>query len=539
MEGPLKKRRLLFLNADAGNPGTQRRTRSKSLDSKVRRHLMVDIGMSRRKPSKAPQFVSFVWSVAETSGALSGTGRGEHSTSREVDRLQAPAKDLVVPGTVAQYTTLCTASPPILHALSVFEKEWGEDSFSAYGFALIMVAGRNAMSSSKYTQVFHPPKCSQLSVTYWDEDCSATTFWFPFAVRKSAFLHHYQKVLTSPNVLIPLYRRSARELRSLALERSLETIQCVESRLSSPDTSSATSDSVLHAVLALICYNFISMDFDQAMIHVKGLRMVVAARGGISTLKANQDLMLMISWVDITAALLHDTKPLFPLFAPMASAMASCDSTLETLPAPLLNVINDENTADTRFMDVISCIGDLNALAALIRFELAIKGNAIWDDEEHMSFFVNPVAHKLLNQSSRPPPITRWDSISRALRVGTMIWVIEVKRKCRSYPGTADARISTLLKMLSSNSNAERVWNTPDLRLVRLWLLVLCSIGEPNDKDLSMSMRMIASEMEEPRPMSWVETMAGIRQMPWVDIFEPACAKLGQRLLEKHFGTSV
>lgn len=155
MEGTPKKRRLLFLHADTRNPTAQRRTRSKSLDSKVRRHLMVDIGMSRRKPSKAPQFVTFVWSLAETSAALSNTGQDEHSTSRDVDHLQVPAKHLVAPETAAQYTALHIAEPPILHALSVFEKEWGEDSFSAYGFALIMVAGRNAMGSSMDTQVLH------------------------------------------------------------------------------------------------------------------------------------------------------------------------------------------------------------------------------------------------------------------------------------------------------------------------------------------------------------------------------------------------
>ncbi|KAH8595355.1 hypothetical protein B0O99DRAFT_155028 [Bisporella sp. PMI_857] len=534
MEGPAKKRRLLFLHADTRNPTTQRRTRSKSLDSKVRRHLMVDIGMSRRKPSKAPQFVTFVWSLAETSGALSSTGQGEHSTSRDVDHLQVPVKDLVVPETAAQYTALYTAMPPILNALSVFEKEWGEDWFSAYGFTLIMVAGRNAMGST----------------------CSTNTFWFPFAFRKSAFLHHYQQIFTSPNVLIPLYRRSARELRSLALERSLKTIQCVESRLSSSDASNATSDSVLHAVLALVCYNFTSLDFDQAMIHVKGMWIVVAARGGISTLEANQDLMLMISWVDITAALLHDTKPLFPLSAPMASPSVFRDSGLETLPAPLLSVINDESTQNTRFMNVISsigdlnaqntrfmnvmsCIGDLNALAALVRFELATKGNAIWDDEEQMGFLVNPVTHQLLDQPLRSKPVTRWDIISEALRLGAMIWIIWVKRRCRSYPGTAEARISTLLKVLSSKSNAEHVWNSPDLRLVRLWLLVLCSISEPSDKDLATSMEMIASEMKEPRSVLWVEIMAGIRQMPWVDIFEPPCVKLGQRLLKDYLGAPI
>jgi hypothetical protein len=291
------------------------------------------------------------------------------------------------------------------------------------------------------------------------------------------------------------------------------------------------------------------------MIHVKGLWLVIAARGGISTLGPNQDLMLMISWygsatpiayatagdllqkltnqfrVDITAALLHDTEPLFPLSTPIASTSELGNLGLETLPAPLLSVIDDENTQDSRFMNVMSCLGDLNALAALVRFELATKGNGIWDNEEQMGFLINPVTHQLLVQPSRSEPVTRWDIISEALRLGAMIWIIRVKRRCRSYPGTAEARISTLLEMLSNRSNAEHAWNSPNLRLVRLWLLVLCSISEPSDEYLATSMEMIASEMKEPRSMSWVEIMADIRQMPWVDIFEPPCAKLGQRLL--------
>ncbi|KAK7431155.1 hypothetical protein QQZ08_002195 [Neonectria magnoliae] len=218
----------------------------------------------------------------------------------------------------------------------------------------------------------------------------------------------------------------------------------------------------------------------------------------------------------------------------MVSASVFCDSGLETLPAPLLSVINHENTQNTRFMNVVSCIGHLNALVAVVRFELATRGDAIWHDEEQMGFRMNPVTHQLLDQPSRSEPATRWDIVSEALRLGAMIWIIRVKRRCRSYPGTAEARISTLLKMLSSKSNSEHVWNSPDLRLVRLWLLVLCSVSEPSDKDLATSMEMIASEMKEPRSVSWVEIMADVRQMPWVDIFEPPCAKLGQRLLKDY-----
>lgn len=165
MERHPKKRRLLFLHADTRNPPTQRRTRSKSLDSKVRRHLMVDIGMSRRKPSKAPQFNTFVWSLSNPSEALSSSCQGEDSASRDFNHLQVPAKDSAALETSAQYTALYPSTLPILHALSVFEKEWGEDSFSAYGLTLIVVAGRNAMGSSKDTQVLHRLQFSSLLLT--------------------------------------------------------------------------------------------------------------------------------------------------------------------------------------------------------------------------------------------------------------------------------------------------------------------------------------------------------------------------------------
>lgn len=112
--------------------------------------------MSRRKPSKAPQFNTFVWSLSNPSEALESNCQGDDSASRDFNQLQVPAKDSAIPETSAQYTALYPSTLPILHALSVFEKEWGEDSFSAYGFTLIMVTGKNAMGTSKDNQIPDP-----------------------------------------------------------------------------------------------------------------------------------------------------------------------------------------------------------------------------------------------------------------------------------------------------------------------------------------------------------------------------------------------
>ncbi|EWY99388.1 hypothetical protein FOYG_03440 [Fusarium oxysporum NRRL 32931] len=491
MDKPPEEKRLLFINTNENN-FPPRRNQHNSIDSEVRRHVMLDIGKARRKPSKDRQFVTLTWQTQKHTGKQESPKRRHYGHSKTPEECQA------------------TISTPTLYALAVFEKEWGEDSFSAYGFTLIMATGKNAMSG-----------------TY-----SANTFWSPFAFRKSAFLKHYQQIFSSPDVLIPLYRRSSLELKSIALERSLMTIQCIESRLTSSDTSWATSDSVISAVLALICYNFSNLDFDQAMVHISGIWMVIEARGGISTLENNQDLLLMISWVDITAALLHNTKPLFPL--PM-NLDAFVRPGLNMLPGPLFGLLNGDILCDERFLAVLACMGDLNALATFLQTEQVTKGDAIWSDEEQMGLLLNPIAHDLLNQQQLEPPKpdTPYEIILESLRLGAIIWIIQVKRRCRSYPGTAQARITTLLRTISNDTEADIPWNcSADLQVVRLWLLVLCSVSEPSGQDYSTLMRIIASEMKELNLVTWGQLISITRRMPWIYLSEvPDLSTLSQATL--------
>ncbi|TVY79837.1 hypothetical protein Focb16_v009302 [Fusarium oxysporum f. sp. cubense] len=479
MDKPPEEKRLLFINTNENN-FPPRRNQHNSIDSEVRRHVMLDIGKARRKPSKDRQFVTLTWQTQKHTGKQESPKRRHYGHSKTPEECQA------------------TISTPTLYALAVFEREWGEDSFSAYGFTLIMATGKNAISG-----------------TY-----SANTFWSPFAFRKSAFLKHYQQIFSSPDVLIPLYRRSSLELKSIALERSLMTIQCIESRLTSSDTSWATSDSVISAVLALICYNFSNLDFDQAMVHISGIWMVIEARGGISTVENNQDLLLMISWVDITAALLHSTRPLFPL--PM-NLDAFVRPGLNMLPGPLFGLLNGDILCDERFLAVLACMGDLNALATFLQTEQVTKGDAIWSDEEQMGLLLNPIAHDLLNQQQLEPPKpdTPYEIILESLRLGAIIWIIQVKRRCRSYPGTAQARITTLLRTISNDTEADIPWNfSADLQVVRLWLLVLCSVSEPSGQDYSTLMRIIASEMKELNLVTWGQLISIIRRMPWIYLSE-------------------
>ncbi|KAF4338538.1 hypothetical protein FBEOM_7577 [Fusarium beomiforme] len=472
----------------------------------VRRHVMLDIGKSRRKPSKDRQYVTLTWQAQRNNHTKRGPRRRNYDKSEALEELK-----------VRSGTGKPCITPPLLYALAIFEKEWGEDSFSAYGFTLIMVTGKNAMSPGECLGVFSDLKTC---VKSQDTAGSTNTFWFPFAFRKSAFLQHYQQMFTSPDILIPLYLRSARELESLALERSLITIQCIESRLASQNTRWATSVSVISAVLALVCYNFTNLDFDQAMVHIRGVWKVVEARGGISTLEDHEDLLLMISWVDITAALLHDTKPLFP--PSISRGLFHCPS-LNMLPDPLTDLLSNYSMHDEGFLAILASFGHLNALGTQLQAKLVRDGDAIWEDEEKIGTLINPTTHDLLNQRPMEHPESRAPHIIlfEALRLGAIIWIIRVKRRCRSYPWTAQAYISSLLKIISHDQETGDLWSgSTGLQTARLWLLVLCSVSGACEQDHSILMKMIPGEMRRQKLTSWDQSMSNISQMPWIYIAE-------------------
>lgn len=55
----------------------------------------------------------------------------------------------------------------------------------------------------------------------------------------------------------------------------------------------------------LIVSQFTNLDFDQASIHLRGLELLIAVRGGIDRLQSDNELRLMVFWYDGMSKYLH------------------------------------------------------------------------------------------------------------------------------------------------------------------------------------------------------------------------------------------
>ena len=176
-------------------------------------------------------------------------------------------------------------------------------------------------------------------------------------------------------------------------------------------------------------------------------------------------------------------------------------------------------------------VDKLHKLAMILKVEMAAKGDAMWLEQERIDSLVNPIAHNLLKAQAGKSSIelTRLDALAEVVRIGAILWLIEVKRCCRSYPGNTKGYVSTLLSKLGDRT-MEWLWIETELEPVRLWLCMLCSLSEPGGNNLAVATRMIAGSVGVVSDERWDEIMAGVRKMPWLDVFEARIVGLRLRL---------
>ncbi|KAL5335118.1 hypothetical protein BJX70DRAFT_401903 [Aspergillus crustosus] len=487
-----RKRPFLFVHS---NGPTHMHERDENVKTDIRRHIMVDIGKARRKPPRNPRIDVRLRPLhrgeVQRVKLRNSAQRGERNASSADEHDQA------------------IGSPNLpfweQNPLVVLERHWEMDMFSAYGISLIVSEGKNRRAN----------------------DNLATGFWFPFAFRASRFLGHFRQTLTSPNMLAAAAYAPENKFQMIALQRFTGTIACLETIISSPNLGIATANRVLQAVLASICYNFVCSEFTQALTHIKGLGHLISVKGGIESLRDDEDLRLMIFWVDITAALLFDRKPEYPL---PSDLIPKCAHAVHDgfLPAPILNLASETRPGDNKHnTDIISCLQDLWVVATYIESDIAVNPDTPWQDEESIGLRLNPIVHRLLTLPPNSKLNSRRNSTVDSLCLGQIIWIIWIKRRYRSYPGSPAPYASKLVNMILQ----QRVWREEvDLLPVYLWLLVLCAIS-CGSHEQPMAMEMIIRVTQQWKITSWSEVMDYVYQMPWVSVLDTLCTDIESKLI--------
>ncbi|KAI1320135.1 hypothetical protein F5Y16DRAFT_390287 [Xylariaceae sp. FL0255] len=464
--------------------------RDRRTNTNIRQHIMRDIGRQRRRRLRNPQ-LDVVLALPDDSSA------GQSATSESNLRSTKPVENRYLAHIARPFWDQ--------HPLSVLESQWGMDMFSAYGIMFMLHSGRN-LSAAEFP---------------------VESFLVPFAFQKSMFLSHYAQIFTRPDRLAGVsYERPAR-FKAMALQRAMGSIGCIKSKLATLDSDRAVIEHIICAVIAIISFNLISSDLEQALMHMRGLESLIAARGGCSFLHGANELRLMVFWIDVVISLLTGHHPRFPL---------PSDLIPQVPPAPYPKEIFLPHHASTDlrtgvyegYHHISSCLVDLHSVACLIDSNLFVKGDALWEEYVYLGLCLDPLAHRLLDTPTRNEALTS-DTMTEAVRQGALLWITRIKRRYRSYPGSPTTAVQRLLDFLS---RFERTNNMGDSTIlsVQLWLLVLCGIEYDGPSSTRSPVNMLALRMRQMGWRDWEHVMMRVCQLPWTNAFDFGVAHLAKRV---------
>ncbi|KAL7787048.1 hypothetical protein V8C37DRAFT_391267 [Trichoderma ceciliae] len=479
---------LLFINSTSS---AHSRPQDEATKRQIRKHVMRDIGKARRKPPRNPQVNLRIRSPtaipASSSSSSAAVGLSDPSGSIQLAPqalLQQHAGQPRLPSPARPFWDQ--------HPLALMELNWGMDAFAAYGLALAV----------SWEKSFRDPLASR--------------FWFPFAFKASDFCRNF---LTGPEVRAAIHSQTKERSTAFALARSTEIMACIKKRLRNPNISIATGVTVIHAVMGCICYNYIVSDFDQARVHLNGLKLMIATRGGIESLSDDQETLMMIFWVDTIASLLFDQRPRFPMPSFLIPPLPH-----EELPEILTTLAPNLGhlcpNPDAHHLDIVSALQDIWSVSETIQSKLAAWGDDLFKEEIYLGTRLNPIAYRLLDSPPHPHPDMPC-SFLEALRLGALLWILGVKQKAQAYPGSPASYVIRLLLLLQSQCIESLVSASPYFIPFHLWLLFLCATMAVTSGERAAALRILARMMDE-YGWEWEEMTANMRQLSWISEFE-AC----------------
>ncbi|PON21195.1 hypothetical protein TGAM01_v209921 [Trichoderma gamsii] len=472
---------LLFINSAGPARG---RPRDQATTRQIRQHVMRDIGKARRKPRRNPQVDLGVHSPKRIAGPSTAS-----CTCTAVGLNQALCDSCT------QLAAGAAILPPLSrpfwdqHPLAMMEHNWGMDAFAAYGLALAV----------NWEQSYTDPSISR--------------FWFPFAFQASDFCRDF---LTGPEVRAAIHSQSKERSQAFALARFMEVTSCINRRLLLPDVSAATAINVVQAVMGCICYNFIVSDFEQARVHLSGLKVMISARGGIESLANNSHVLMMLFWVDTLSSLIFDQKPRFPMPTLLIPPLPNEElpQILTTLEPNLGRLCSD---TDTHHRAIASAFQDIWCVCKIIRPKLELLGDNLWREEVYIGTQLNPIAYRILDSDAQTHTDTSFCMLE-ALRLGMLLWILGIKQKAQSYPCSPASYITRLLLHLQNPSMANLTQHSPYFIPYQLWLLFICATMTLDPTDKAIALQLVARIMNETR-WTWIDVTVYMQQLPWISDF--------------------
>ncbi|KAI1429936.1 hypothetical protein F5Y12DRAFT_781557 [Xylaria sp. FL1777] len=428
----------------------------KKHSSKIRRHVMKDIGRSRRKPKNQDQ------TTAARTMQVVGPGP---SSSTQTQQEQA-----LVPSPLEE----CRLSDV------VFPIEMDEErrNLARYLFA-------EARSS------YLPFRTPWLFIGLAD-----SAAWY--ITMANTVLFRKMKL----GDVKPEYNTDTEALKWYTL-----SLQSISKRLADPNERS--KEGLMGAITGFICHDISTGNFTRQVIHMQGLKRLVDNIGGIDEITSPM-LRIIISWHDLTGAAYRNEPPIFGM---PKDSITDIDTRDDTVYFKML--LDSWNRNCPYLGDIQSALKATAAVASYVNQHG--RTAQFWRDDILAARLLIPALHEVLSLEGRALPSCPSDpaysgtAAREAFRRSLLIFLATLKAKF----GVASFELSRHLKDFQEISKIPHVdWaRVPELSL---WAHAIAALQAGSDQR-SWHVSAIVSIMERADFTSSKQALDVVRGIIWVE----------------------
>ncbi|KAI0433600.1 hypothetical protein F5Y09DRAFT_52117 [Xylaria sp. FL1042] len=292
-----------------------------------------------------------------------------------------------------------------------------------------------------------------------------------------------------------------------ALKWYTMSLQSISRRLVDPNERG--KEGLMGAIVGFICHDTSTGNFSRQEIHLNGLKRLVDGIGGINEI-TNPMLRFLISWHDLTGAAYRNRLPIFGV---PKDSITNIDTKNDTIYFKML--LDSWNRSCPYLGDIRSALQATAAVASYVNQHC--KTPSFWMDDMMAVRLLVPALHEVLSLEGRALPSSPSDPVysgtaaREAFRRSLLIFLASLKAKF----GVANFELNRHLKDFQQISKIPHVdWAlVPELSL---WAHTIAALQAEGD-GRSWHISAIVSIMESAGFTSSQQALDVVRGMIWVE----------------------
>ncbi|KAI1203851.1 hypothetical protein F5X97DRAFT_282221 [Nemania serpens] len=430
----------------------------KKNSTRIRRHVMKDIGRARRKPKKRSE-------VSTVRRPSPGT------TPRPTTEIQAQHAQALMPSPLQG----CMLSD------NIFPIEMDDERRNLTQFLFAVARSSNRAFGARWLSI------GQADAAAW------------YITLANAVIYRKMK----PGYAKPEFNKDTEAMKWYTL-----SLNSVSKRLANPKESG--KEGLVTAIAGFICHDTSTGNFTRQEIHLRGLKSLVEDLGGINEI-SNPMLRLMISWHDLSGAAYRNSPP---YFAVPKGSITSIDANNNTLYFKMLLDSWDERCP--YLGDIRSALKATAAVASYVSRHCEAS-STFWADDIMAARLLAPALHEVLSLEGRALPDDpahpdySGTAAREAFRRGLLIFLASLKAKF----GAVTFELGRHLQDFRQISQIPHVdWTVvPELNI---WAHTIAALAEQSDQR-GWHISAIFSIMESAGLTSSHQVLDIVRGVIWVE----------------------